>query len=417
MADPYDSVGFLKGLVDRKGILHFGLTRQEWENIRVGSNYNSCFTRVFNRDDLTRISEPMLCLIQVCEPGFANEDNEFLLAWVGGKTGVATGQSRIKFSTIRQIGTLNTLETGMCFSDGIIDIISGRRAILFFEHLLETSLGDLELIAGQLNRPERYEGNESMQFDAVNLAIKAFSTSANLPIKYLNLFGGKTTLNSIPIREDTVIIRDAQVIPGLELVQADITGRAVFKSRRETLEVITANRQPLESLFGVDLIYLNLVQRSMVMVQYKMLDKHTLGEKDEWIYRPDRQLQDELARMELFDRPGPCPDTEYRLNSGIFFLKFVKRDGALKNASMILSLPHFRLLAGSERLQGPRGGTRVNWDELSGHYLRQGTFLGLIRSGYIGSFADTTNHLRVLVNEVLASGQAAVIAIQEAFDD
>ena len=38
------------------------------------------------------------------------------------------------------------------------------------------------------------------------------------------------------------------------------------------MDVFTANKRPLEELFGVDLIYLNKTRGALVMVQYKMLE-------------------------------------------------------------------------------------------------------------------------------------------------
>jgi hypothetical protein len=44
--------------------------------------------------------------------------------------------------------------------------------------------------------------------------------------------------------------------------------------------------------------------------------------------------------------------------------------------------------------------------------MRQGAFLDLIRSGYIGAHAETTQHLETLVEAVLANDRAVVAAIQ-----
>jgi hypothetical protein len=44
--------------------------------------------------------------------------------------------------------------------------------------------------------------------------------------------------------------------------------------------------------------------------------------------------------------------------------------------------------------------------------VRQGAFLDLIRSGYIGARAETTLHLKTLIEAVLADDRAVVAAIQ-----
>ncbi|MGH8527158.1 MAG: hypothetical protein ACREXY_24015, partial [Gammaproteobacteria bacterium] len=63
--------------------------------------------------------------------------------------------------------------------------------------------------------------------------------------------------------------------------------------------------------------------------------------------------------------------------------------------------------------QGPKKGLRVSYRSLSGRYLRQSAFLDLIRAGYIGAHAETTEHMKVLVDAVLQGGRSVVAAIQQ----
>lgn len=200
---------------------------------------------------------------------------------------------------------------------------------------------------------------------------------------------------------------------GYDLVGSDVTGRAVFENRDEKLEIYTANRGHLEEAFGVDLIYMNMTRHNIVMVQYKMLEPLQRNGKDEdWIYRPDENLESEIKRMQKFRKkhaPGPY---EYRLNREVFYLKFVKRNGMLKNAVITMPISHFERLREDPSCRGPRGGFRISFESLAGRYLRQTAFLDLIRSGYIGSHARTTKDLKTLVEYVVREGRAAVAAIQ-----
>lgn len=123
-------------------------------------------------------------------------------------------------------------------------------------------------------------------------------------------------------------------------------------------------------------------------------------------------MRDELTRMRRFNQ---ClgPDTnEYRLNKSAFYLKFVKRDAALKNGSIILPLDHYEKIVDSSRARGPRKGVRISYNQLKGQYLRQGPFLGLIQSGYIGSYSKTTGALRTIINEIIDDNRAVITAIQ-----
>jgi hypothetical protein len=108
--------------------------------------------------------------------------------------------------------------------------------------------------------------------------------------------------------------------------------------------VFTVNRRPLEHVFGVDLIYLNITRQNIVMVQYKMLEPDLEGPDTDWIYRPDAKLDSEMRRTRKFARnhsPGPF---EYRLNPEVFYLKFVKRDGAISNGAIVTPIDHFEQL-------------------------------------------------------------------------
>jgi len=149
------------------------------------------------------------------------------------------------------------------------------------------------------------------------------------------------------------------------------------------------------------------------MAQYKMLepDRRKDDEAD-WIYRPDANLDSEIKRMRKFCKSRPTGAYEYRLNPQVFYLKFVKRGGALGNAGIIVPIDHFERLRADPSCKGPRGATRVSFESLAGHYLRQGPFLDLIRAGYIGATVETIAYLKDLVDAIVKGGRAVVGAIQ-----
>ena len=179
----------------------------------------------------------------------------------------------------------------------------------------------------------------------------------------------------------------------------------------------TANRRPLEHVFGVDLIYLNATRQNIVMLQYKMLEPSRREDGEDWIYRPDDQLESEIERMRRFQGEVTPGAYEYRLNSQVFYLRFVKRDAALKNVGITMPIDHFERLRADPESRGPRGGFRISFDSLAGRYLRQTAFLDLVRSGYIGAHAETTEHLKELVRSVVQGEKSVVAAIQSQQDD
>lgn len=77
----------------------------------------------------------------------------------------------------------------------------------------------------------------------------------------------------------------------------------------------------------------------------------------------------------------------------------------------MLSLQHLRQMLEGGGLEGPRGGLRISYGELDGHYLRGEAWIELVRSGYVGSRGATTAHMEALIEEAIAGGRAAVAAI------
>ena len=111
----------------------------------------------------------------------------------------------------------------------------------------------LARILAQLRRPGRYDNARALQRDALALAIKAFGGGDEASA--MALPGADTAIATVRVLEDAAIEHDARWAPGWRLADSDLTGRATFLKRGERLDVFTANKRPLEELFGVDLIY------------------------------------------------------------------------------------------------------------------------------------------------------------------
>lgn len=286
----------------------------------------------------------------------------------------------------------------------------------------------LARILAYRRRPRRYDNARAMQGDAVALAIKAFGGSDEAVSVCLP--GSDTALGAVRLQEDAVIEHDARWISGWHLAESSLTGKATFERRGERLDVFTANKRPLEELFGVDLIYLNEARGALVMVQYKMLEPekrarrrvetelfaYDVVDEQEWTVRIDEQFRDELDRMHRFDRDLE-PKGAYRLHPGAFFFKFVRRYAATNSAGILLSLGHFDQLMEAGQLAGARGGLRLSYRSLDGHYLRTEPFVELVRSGYVGTRGATTAHLQALIDASLNGGKAVVAGIQTAFTE
>jgi len=147
----------------------------------------------------------------------------------------------------------------------------GQELIRLIAEEPENTAG-LRRINASLRAPKYVRDARAMQQDALKTALKAFGI-ADPAATSLELTDADTALGTARLREDAVIEHDARSVPGWELQHSYMTGRAIFVRDGEQLEVFTANKQPLEELFGVDLIYLNHSREALIMVQYKMLER------------------------------------------------------------------------------------------------------------------------------------------------
>jgi len=248
-----------------------------------------------------------------------------------------------------------------------------------------------------------------LQEDALRVALKILGLSLRNPAMRVEVKPERSTALGGVVMEDGAIAHDARRVPGYSLEHSDITGRAVFVANNDYIEVYTANRMPLEQVFGVDLIYLNRTRENIVMLQYKMLE----DSDGDWLYRPDQQMFEELQRMHPFAGTFRHQPYEYRLNPGVFYFKFVKRRVQSRDSSILVSLDHLEVILSDPRLRGPRGGHLVSYEKLEGRYLREDAFVDLFRSGYIGAYSATTEAFRTIIDSTLAAGRSAVAVIQD----
>ena len=416
----------LKSAVEKAPVVVFKFGCDEWSGL-AGSSYGASeFTIVRPHSLLKPCRLPTACLV------FGQDDSRSYARFgvVDSRAPVSTLQSRVKIRRARQIQpdskddllriVLNQRFKRMLYtritSDKSVVVLSPKLSAHLMGVLsrIESNRTPMQAVNFSLSYPKSLNSIAILQEDAVQTALRAFGLSKHNRAVDAELFKrGETALARFDIVEDGVIEHDARFVPGYHLVESDITGRAKFRKGVETLEIYTANRRQLERVFGVDLIYLNLTRQNIVMVQYKMLERTTLtgGERD-WIYRPNNDLNIQIKRMQRFSKNHLLGEYEYRLNSQIFYLKFVKRGARSGTAAIIIPVDHYKRLRSDPASVGPRGGFRISFDGLGGRYLRQEAFLNLIRSGYIGSPSTTTDHLVALMRAAVEGNRAVVAAIQ-----
>src|SRR5690606_1338974 len=98
-----------------------------------------------------------------------------------------------------------------------------------------------------LDAPARFSSNLALQEDAVALALKTFGLPPGDTAARVEVADGQdTALARISVLEDAVIEHQARAVSGFVLAGSDLTGRALFRKGAQTLEIITANKRPLE---------------------------------------------------------------------------------------------------------------------------------------------------------------------------
>ncbi len=410
------------------------------------------FTVVKNHGAFSDVKLPSLCIAAMLE----GPTSKFYVGVVKSKTAVGTFDSRVTIVKLKKLELhsfddlqqrldgkiFKTLLAEKLTSSFFAIGLSPKLSIAIIEALAKNpeNKSAIEVAAAHVPKFRQINGAVWEQLDAIKMAIAAFGLSKSDFPKELDVpVGSDSTLNhfdnshagskhndedddgdgnegngTVHVLEDNVIAKDASVIPGFELIEKHLTGKAIFSAQSERLEVFTANKGPLEEMLGVDLIYINEVAGNTVMVQYKMLTAHTdpATAKSDWIFRPDSQFELEVARMRLPTLDETIDD--YRLLRSPFLFKFVKRKGdGESHASFIVPLNHLNHILDSPNAKGPRGGIRIGFESLGGIYLREADLIGLIRSGYIGTHRVETEALKPIIQAVSEGKRALVLAWQK----
>lgn len=421
----------LKRLVQKKPLVVFQFEVEEWARLQESRRGANEFTIARSHELFEKVKVPTACLVI----GKDDDGSAVYFGLASSRSAVTTLESRIKVKRALHIqpsskADIVKLVTDKAHARNLHGRLASRESVIALSpklsvHLVE-KLAEIEenrvamrTVVASLSAPKYFRSMDALQEDAVHTALRAFGLSPGDQAVSLELARDRdTALSRVNIMEDSVVEHDARTFPDYELTGSDITGRAVFEKGRERLEVFTANRRPLEKVFGVDLIYVNATRQNIVMVQYKMLEPHKRKDRDtDWVYRPDANLDSEIQRMRRFSNQHPLGTYEYRLNQQVFYLKFVKRGSTLGNAGIVLPIDHFERLRAAPSSKGPRGAIRVSFESLAGRYLRQGPFLDLIRAGYIGATAETTAYLKDLVDAIVNGDRAVVGAIQSYSED
>ncbi|MFZ1989933.1 MAG: hypothetical protein WAW96_09195 [Alphaproteobacteria bacterium] len=277
--------------------------------------------------------------------------------------------------------------------------------------------------------PERARENLAIQKEQLNVALRMAGLDHEAVALWSPPESGEvhSFLEGIkgPVGERTMIIGDADIVPGFKLDGKDARNATKTFVRGTTrLSVTIASDQPLEQQTGADLIYFNQTYGSFVMVQYKTMRQAKWQGADTHLYRPnsDKNLPEEIKRMDALNAVlgtiSPCGTLAgYRLNADPFYFKLCKRsdfdpDNTGLFGGMYLPLEYWKVLVKDPRTKGPRGGRAVGFENV-GRKLSNSEFVQLVASGYIGSRVYQTSFINALIEQVLKEGKAITLAVRD----
>lgn len=341
--------------VRKRPLILIRFNEHDSERLQSSRDWPDQFTFAEPHDEFENCQLPTLCIVET------SVEPTCYLGIAKSKRAVTTIQSRVSITRLCSVN-LSSLKS-------LVSTISDKRSSTLLQHRLSGSqsilglsprlsaliiqkLGEdkhnreaIETVAGELE--ELHPANNIVweQQNAVKMAMEAYGIDSTTMATEVTVRRGTYSIlankGKTRVIEDTVIGKDASSIPGYSLIEKDVTGKAIFEKNGKQLEVYTANRGSLEKMLGVDLIYVDNVRGSVVMVQYKMLEQEKHGD---WVFRSDEQTQDEISRMRIPNNKSNFDD--YRLNANPFYFKFVKREFPGENPppSFILSLEHLEYL-------------------------------------------------------------------------
>ncbi|AJZ59295.1 hypothetical protein OI25_2926 [Paraburkholderia fungorum] len=230
-----------------------------------------------------------------------------------------------------------------------------------------------------------------------------------------SIFDDDSSMRAI---EDVLILRDLDKgDPDWAFVKSQPYPARTFENGDTKLTIVLANKMDLEKQLGVDLIYVNETLGAVVFVQYKMFE----GEDGKDGYRPDAQLDKEIARMEAaaaelakVDPDETCDG--YRFCPDPFFLKFCTRllshDEKGHVPGAYVTLDYWKRLVLAPRTNGKKGGTMLSPEKLGRRYITPSAFTDLVSRGWVGTSALQAKVLVPFIKDAMKGKKGIVLAVE-----
>lgn len=397
--------------VDKRSITLIKMDIEKSSALKESADNREHITLALRHNYFEKTRKNSICILELnCKNKVSV--TEYLLGVVTNKAAITTFETRVSINSLSKIYMSSFVDLSLKFKDEKIEKTFKNKLSSELEVINLTSatskatihalLEDennhyaLSKISKILNISKSKDYTDLVQEDAENMALKIFGIDVNKKTRYESR-----------LYEDNIIQTDLNNLEGFTKVAADYTGRVCYIKDQERLTIYHSNKLPLEKMLGVDLIYINETTDSVVMIQYKMLER----EYGDWVFRPDLQVTKEISRMKLPDSSGNHEG--YRLNSNPFFFKFIKREAEGLGSSFVISLDHYQHYISTENAKGPRGGERIGFETLKRNYLTSSDIINWIRSGYVGTHVQETKVIKIIVDEVAKGNKEVIIAWQD----
>lgn len=216
--------------------------------------------------------------------------------------------------------------------------------------------------------------------------------------------------------EDHHIGRDAETFLGWIGERTGHVAWRQFRQDDQSLLIANVNRTTAEGISGADLLYYHQTRGSLVLVQYKKLDRHVGG-----YYYPDSDgnLADELKRMHDVDTYAAGlrrPSDDHRLSPDPSWIKLCPPEGLIPQTNvmvpgMYFSRQHFERLRNDPRLRDGRGGAlRFGYANVPS-YLDNTLFTRLVETGMIGTAGAGTELVRQQITRSLREGRMLIAGV------
>jgi hypothetical protein len=217
--------------------------------------------------------------------------------------------------------------------------------------------------------------------------------------------------------EQDIIRHDQEVFQGIlsdEWQSARFTGE-----NGRAVRVYVYDKKLLESVLGIDLLIYQERYGSLLLLQYKTMER----DQNTWSYLVDSQIQKQLEAMARAEEamrkrsPESTVVADWRLNHSPFYFKFCEttrptaREDSLIRGITIGSSHLGQLLASTES-QGKNGGRRIGYENCA-RYLNNTQFIDLARHGWIGSDRAGCQLITEILEASSDGGRRAMLAVIE----